>query len=164
MKYKIVKLSKLSGDEASIYSIYLPDHNKTLFDIFVEENKISFKSELKSIFQRLRIIGHETGAREQYFKLYEGEPGDGVCALYDTPNRSLRLYCIRYGSLLIIVGGGGIKQSKTLQEDEKLKHENHLLRQIVKDIKSKMELGEIEFTDDGTGFFGNLKFTDNEED
>ena len=112
---------------------------------------------------RLKVIGHKTGAREHFFKLNEGEPGDGVCALYDLPEKSLRLYCIRYGSLILILGGGGNKQSRTLQEDKKLTQENYFLRQVVKDIKSKMELGEIKFSEDGTGFIGNLEFTDDEK-
>jgi len=78
MKYKIVKLSKLSGNEATIYSIHIPDQGKTLFDIFVLENKTSFKSELKDIFKRLKVIGHHTGAREHFFKTKEGKPGDGI--------------------------------------------------------------------------------------
>jgi len=56
---------------------------------------------------RLKIIGNETGARESFFKTKEGIPGDGVCTLYDTPDKKLRLYCIRYGKQLIIIGAGG---------------------------------------------------------
>lgn len=55
MKYKIVKLTKFSGNEATIYSIYIFDKKKTLFELFLEENKISYKSELISIFRKLRI-------------------------------------------------------------------------------------------------------------
>lgn len=56
--------------------------------------------------QRLKIIGTKTGAREQFFKLHEGNPGDGVCALFDLPDKNLRLYCIRYNTQIIILGGG----------------------------------------------------------
>ncbi len=164
MKYKIVKLTDLSGNEANIYSIYLPDYGKTLFEIFLQENQNSFKSELIDILDRLKVIGKHTGARESYFKLYEGEPGDGICALYDEPDKSLRLYCIRYGCLIIILGGGGHKQSHTLQEDKKLKQENYFLRQVVKDIKRKMELGDIKISEDGTEFLGNLEIIDHEEE
>ncbi|MCD4736071.1 MAG: hypothetical protein K8R53_08515 [Bacteroidales bacterium] len=166
MNYKIVKLSDFSGNEANIYSIFLHEEQKTLFDIFIEENLNSFKSELKDIFQRLTVIGKDTGARESYFKIFEGEPGDGICALYDKPGKSLRLYCIRYGSSMMIIGGGGPKSKniKALQEDEKLFSENKILRQIVKDIINKVELGEIEFSDDGKEFLGNLQFSEYEED
>jgi len=65
---------------------------------------------------------------------------------------------------MVILGGGGPKTTKTLQQDNKLTDENYFLRQVVKDIKSKMELGEIEISKDGTEFIGNLEFTDDEED
>src|SRR5665647_2827517 len=112
MEYKLVKLSKFSGNEASVYSIYLKDERRTLFDRFLKENINSFKSELNDIVVRLKTIGHDTGARKQFFKTNEGKPGDGVCAFYDIPKSNLRLYCICYGTLLVVLGGGGYKPKK----------------------------------------------------
>jgi hypothetical protein len=40
----------------------------------------------------------------------EGKYGDGVSALFDKPKYKLRLYCIRYGTQIIIVGWGGEKR------------------------------------------------------
>ncbi|MBW8050528.1 MAG: hypothetical protein FVQ77_09355 [Cytophagales bacterium] len=157
MKYKLVKLSNFSGEEASIYSVYMEDLKKTLFDVFLEENKNSFKSELKDILQRIKVIGSKTGAREQFFKLNEGKPGDGVCALYDD-DRNLRLYCIRYAKQLVIIGGGGEKSVQVLQDDEKLKEENYLLREISKIITERIKEGEINYTNDYRDFEGNLEF------
>jgi len=156
--YKLVKEEKLSGAETSVYSVFLLAKQDTLFNRFINENKNSFKSELKDIINRLKVIGHKTGAREQFFKLKEGKPGDGICALYDHPDRNLRLYCIRYGKTLIIVGGGGEKTTKTLQEDSKLKEENYFLRLIAKDIQERIQEGEIEFSDDYMDLLGNLEF------
>ena len=67
MNYKLVKITQFNGEQASIYSIFLADEDKTLFDIFLR-NKISFLSELKDIFTRLNAIGHKTGARYQFFQ------------------------------------------------------------------------------------------------
>ena len=156
-KYKLVKLSNFSGKIASIYSVYIEDLKKTLFDVFLEENKNSFKSELKDIVRRIRVIGHITGAREQFFKLNEGRPGDGVCALYDE-DKKLRLYCIRYAKQLVIIGGGGEKSVQTLQEDEKLKKENFLLKEISKRITERIKEDEINYTNDYMDFEGNLEF------
>jgi hypothetical protein len=156
--YKLVKETKLSGKEASVYSVFLEDQQETLFNQFINENKNSFKSELNDIINRIRVIGHKTGAREQYFKTEEGKPGDGLCALYDTPDKNLRLYCIRYGKTIIILGGGGQKNTKTLQENPKLKQENYLLRKIVQDIQQRMKEGEIQFSGDYMDFIGNLEF------
>lgn len=160
MEYELIKLDRLSGSETSIYTILLNDENKTLFDIFLNENKYSSIDELKNITQRLRVIGNETGAREQYFKLKEGKPGDGVCALYDNPDKNLRLYCIRYGTLIVILGGGGSKPKniKALQESKKLTDENYFLRQVSEHIRQKMKDKEIRFSDDELDFEGDLTF------
>jgi hypothetical protein len=165
MNYKLVKLHKYSGNEASVYSIYLFDKRKTLFDIFIEENKNLFISELKDIAKRLIVIGHDTGARNIYFKEHEGKPGDGVCALYDEPDSNIRLYCIRYGSSLIILGGGGpkVKSIHAFQDDAKLTDENYLIRDIAKEINQRIKDREIEFTNNHKDFKGNLDFYEDQE-
>lgn len=152
----------ISGSSASIYSVFLEDEQKTLFEKFVDENKISFKSELKDIFSRLKTIGHKTGAREQFFKINEGNPGDGVCALYDSPGSKLRLYCIRYGTLIVVLGGGGYKPKniRELQADEKLTEENYFLRELSKRITERLKDNEISFSNDAMDFEGNLEFND----
>lgn len=160
MKCKIVKLDQFSGCSASVYSVYLDDERKTLFDKFIEENINSFKNELLDIVKRIKVIGKSTGARMKFFKDKEGNPGDGICALYDIPGTKLRLYCIRYGTELIILGGGGEKKKsiEALQEDEKLKKENYLLREISKEITKRIKRKDIEWSDDHMDLTGELEF------
>jgi len=164
LEFEIVKLTKFSGDKASIYAIKPLNENVTLFSNFINLYKILFKGEISEIYRRLHVIGKITGAREQYFKLNEGEPGDGVCALYDDEKSKLRLYCIRYGMSLIILGSGGPKSKKirSLQEDKKLMKENYLLREISKKISDRIKNKEIIFTEEGKEFFGNLIFKSDE--
>ena len=165
MNCEIVKLDLYSGDGASVYTIYIEDEGITLFDKFVSENIGNFKNEVLDINNRLLSIG-KIGAREQFFKLKEGIPGDGVCALFDTPNSNIRLYCIRYGSDLVLVGGGGPKSKsiRSLQQDDKLTSENYLLRAISKEITQKMIDKELKFTTDYFDFEGdtNLDINHNE--
>jgi hypothetical protein len=160
MKFKIVQLSQFNGNKAGIYSVYLSDEQKTLFECFMRENIITFKSEIININQTIIAINKKTGARETLFKFDEGIPGDGVCALYDNPNSNLRLYCIRYGNSLVILGGGGYKPKtiRRLQDDPKLKEENYFLREISSLITERIKSGEILFSEDGTGLYGNLEF------
>jgi len=166
MKCKIAKIEQLSGTQTSLYSVILDDENISLFDIFLNENKILFKSELLDILMRLNTIAHKTGAREQFFKLKEGKPGDGVCALYDLPDSNLRLYCIRYGSSMLLLGGGGEKPKaiKALQESEKLKTENFLLREISEEISKRIKSGDIEWEKDGMELTGELEFNTEEDE
>ena len=161
IKYKLVKIDYLSGRKCSIYSILdCNDKSKTFLDLFIDENINSFKSETIELISRLKTIGYKTGARLQYFKVHEGKPGDGVCALFDNEESNLRLYCIRYGMQLIIVGGGGHKPKtiSALQEDEKLKGENYFLRELSALITERIKEKEIKFSDDDLDFIGNLEF------
>jgi len=160
MKFKLVKLKQLSGNKASIYTVFFDDYQKTSLEIFINENINVFLSEIKDIYLRLKVIGTKAGVREQYFRLNEGNPGDGVCALYDKPNSALRLYCIRYGSLILIAGGGGPKTVQKLQQNKKLKDENEFLRNLSIRITERIRNNEIWFSDDNMDFEGNLTFND----
>lgn len=158
--YELVKLNELSGNKASVYSLLCEEDNETLYEKFILENINSFKSEIIDINTRINTIGKKTGARFNFFKHKEGVPGDGVCALYDDPDKNLRLYCIRYGSLIVILGGGGHKPKniKALQEDEKLTKENNLLKAISQEISSRIKDREISYTNDHMDFEGDLIF------
>lgn len=157
-KCELVKLQNLSGSKASIYTIFVDDDTESLFDKFLKENSTSFKREIEDIIIRLNTIGKETGARQHFFKEKEGTLGDGVCALYDEPGKELRLYCIRYGNRLVVLGSGGFKSKdiRAFQEDKKLEDENYFLRWLSKAITEKMKEKEIGLTDDGLDFEGEL--------
>lgn len=159
MKCKLVKLEQLSGNEATLYSVLLENEHKTLYQVFLEENLISFKSEVIEMNGRLKAIG-KIGAREGFFKLKEGVPGDGVCALYDEDESNLRLYCIRYGNDIVVLGGGGQKPKdiRALQESPKLKKENYVMRSLSKAIQEKIRDKEIKFSSDRLSFEGELEF------
>lgn len=164
MNFEIVKIDELSGNEATIYSIIINGSRLTLFEQFIVENKNSFKNEINDIISRLHVLGSNTGARESFFKLNEGNLGDGVSALYDKPKYKLRLYCIRYGNSLLILGGGGPKPktTKTLQNDKKLQKENFLLREISQLITKRIISKEIKYTNYGKEIIGNLIFKEDE--
>lgn len=165
MKYRLVRLNKFTGRGATIYSVIVDDDTQTLFDWFIAENLGVYPLELKSIRDRLLAIGNKVGAREQFFKLHEGNPGDGVCALYDLPETNLRLYCIRYGNCAIILGGGGYKPKpmRALQESEKLEDENYLLRDLSALISNALRSGNVKWSADGYELLGDLIFYDNHE-
>lgn len=160
MKCELIKIDELSGNKASIYSVIIDEDDVSLFEEFIDENIDSHLSEINNITQRLKTIGTKTGAREQYFKLNEGIPGDGVCALYDDPDKKLRLYCIRYGTMIIILGGGGTKPKniRALQESEKLTEENYLMRAISRTITEKIKDKDIRLSTYTNDFEGELSF------
>ncbi|PIY08732.1 MAG: hypothetical protein COZ18_10830 [Flexibacter sp. CG_4_10_14_3_um_filter_32_15] len=163
MKYRLVKISNLSGNKASVYSVLLNGEQETIFDKFVKENIMTFEEEVKNIIARLKTIGKSTGIRDSFVKPNEGTLGDGVCALYDNPDKKLRLYCIKYGTQLILVGGGGQKNVRTLQEDDKLKKENYFLRKLSAQITERIKDKEIEYINNYLDFEGDLEFQDDDE-
>jgi hypothetical protein len=161
VNFKLVRLG-ISGKKASFYSILPSGSNETLFETFIKENQNGFKDELLDIVSRIRSMSNETGAREQYFKPNEGKPGDGVCALYDNPDKHLRLYCIRYGTCVVILGGGGHKAAgmRTLQESDKLTFENDILRTVSKKITERIKEKDIRWV--GEDLDGDFNFNDDE--
>ncbi len=158
MDYNLIKINNLSGSKASIYTLVPKVGGATLFDDFILENKNTYPQEILSIAERIKSIGKVVGAREGYFKINEGIPGDGVCALYDDPNSNIRLYCIRYGMSLIVLGSGGYKSKsiKAFQENDDLKDKNYFIREISAQIKIKMAEKDLRFSDDYMDFEGDL--------
>jgi hypothetical protein len=145
MKFELVELTRLSGKKATIYSLILDDEEMTLFDKFVKENDEQFPEEIDSIFETIKKNGNRHGNGRNFFKENEGKLGDLICALYDTPNSNLRLYCIRLGNAVIILGGGGHKPKdiRAFQEDTTLKEANYLLRTFSELLHQKMLEGDI---------------------
>lgn len=60
----------------------------------------------------------DKGALERFFRI-EGRMNDHVSAL-SIDSRKLRLYCLRISDQILILGNGGVRLSRTYQEDEKL--------------------------------------------
>lgn len=79
---------------------------------------------------------------------------------YDEYKRKLRLYCIRYGSVLLVLGGGGTKNVRALQDDPKLKKENYLLREISKRLSQAVQDGDSKCNSNFNDFAGDFIFED----
>ncbi|RYX87149.1 hypothetical protein EON73_01950 [bacterium] len=164
MNFKLEKISELSGNKTAIYSVILKNEEQSLFERFLAENQSTYRTELNNILQRLVAIGHDVGARAQFFKLEEGTPGDMVCALYDDPDSKLRLYGMRFGMTTIILGGGGPKSKKirAWQQDEKLsKHAKEMIA-VSKQIYDRIKEKDIKWASNELDLEGDLTF--NEED
>ena len=149
MEFELVKI--LSGAKANIFTVKLAGDKYTLFEKFIIENKTKYSDELEDINHRILVMARKKGAREQFFKINEGNPGDGVCALYDMPEKNLRLYCVRYGGVAVILGGGGEKPEGmiALQESVKLTEENYLMRDVSSSIMAALNEKRITWSDDG---------------
>lgn len=159
MEYELVKMPQFSNENVSVYTLADTGSGISVFQKFIQENKDGFPDEVKDIAQRIMSF-KEVGARHNFFKHEEGKPADGVCALYDKEESNLRLYCVRYGTVLVILGGGGHKPKTTrkLQETEKLEIENQLMRDLSAEIDKRRRNGDIEFSKDFLDIEGDLIF------
>lgn len=159
MEFELVKLAGFSNDEVSVYTLLNNDTGISLFQSFIQENQHEFPDEVKDIAKRI-LSFKEVGARENFFKINEGKPGDGVCALYDDEKSNLRLYCIRYGTVLVVLGSGGHKPKTTrrLQETKKLEDENQIMRNLSAEIEKRRRNGDLSFSKDFLEIDGDLIF------
>ncbi|GAB2683453.1 hypothetical protein GCM10027037_00340 [Mucilaginibacter koreensis] len=164
MKFKLHKIAQLSGSKASVYTVTLDGDAGSLFEQFLIANKGEFPAETQDLLLALRTIGHKTGARVDFFKKGEGRMGDHISALFDVPERKLRLYCIQFGMDCIILGGGGPKTTRTWQEDTELSRQMHLLMQVADRIHQGFADKELGWGPGMRDITGDLDFKEYDDD
>ena len=161
MKFELNEIKQLTGKRCKIYSVQLEGDENTLFEQFLAENEDDFPESIEDIYASLIAIGRKHGARDYYFRpKKEGRLGDGVEALFDFPNAHLRLYTIKYGSILLILGGGGYKSKeiRAFQEDPKLTHENYLVREIAATLYEAIKDKDLRWNKERDNFEGQMFF------
>ena len=95
------------------------DDNISEFEKFMAKCRKNsrIQPEYQTILLALEKI-MKKGALERFFRA-EGKMSDNVVAL-SLDSRKLRLYCLRLSDKILILGNGGIKTTRTYQEDETL--------------------------------------------
>ena len=160
MGYGIVEISDLSGPGCKIYSVVRDGEEGTLLDEFIERMDAQGYSEcVNEILLALTSFGREFGAREQFFRLNEGKPGDGVVALLKKKRFQIRLYGIRFGNVLLILGSGGVKPPgiASWQQDPVLKEHAEEMITLSRQIQERIINKEIFISPQGE-LSGNLRF------
>ena len=107
------------SEKTSLYSISFEKDGTTEFEKFVAEFEMnaSFNRDYQRIIAALQAI-LRIGALERFFRP-EGGMNDSVQAL-PLESGKLRLYCLRLSDQIVILGNGGVKQTRTYDEDPKL--------------------------------------------
>ena len=117
---KKTTVEKISESEKStLYSISFEKDGTTEFEKFVAEfeQNASFNKDYQRIIAALQAILN-IGALERFFRP-EGKMKDSVAAI-PIEGGKLRLYCLRLSEQIVILGNGGVKSSRTYEEDSKL--------------------------------------------
>ena len=107
------------NDNVGMFSICFDGSEVSEFEKFLNEFKdnATYNKDFNVILLALsKII--DKGALERFFR-NEGRMNDNVKALA-IDSRKLRLYCLRISDQILILGNGGVKATRTYQEDSKL--------------------------------------------
>ena len=134
------------------------DRNCTLYTIqFVKEDAseyVRFYNRFKddAVYNRdLALIAKfvesiaERGALERFFRP-EGKMNDRVCALPIIKSK-LRLYCLRLSDSILILGNGGVKNTRTYDESDELRGYVVNLQNFDRLIKEGVKDGTITITE-----------------
>ena len=108
------------------------------------KDDVSFNPDLMRIVGFINRIA-DFGALERYFRP-EGKMNDHVVALPVVKSK-LRLYCLRLSDKILILGNGGVKDTKTYQENSELNGFVLTLQNFDKLIKEGIEKGVISITE-----------------
>jgi hypothetical protein len=148
MKKATVKIIEQS-DKVGLYSICFDGSDLSEYEKFVQKfmNDATLNKDFQMIFRAInRIVAN--GAVERYFRP-EGKYKDNVAAL-SVDSKILRLYCLRISDQILIVGNGGVKTTRTYEEDEELsgyvmdlQKFDELLAQELKNGKIRIEQNVI---------------------
>lgn len=107
------------SEKVSLYSISFEMDGTTEFEKFVAEFEMNatYNRDYQRIIAALQAI-LRIGALERFFRP-EGGMNDSVQAL-PIESGKLRLYCLRLSDQIVILGNGGVKNTRTYEEDPKL--------------------------------------------
>lgn len=86
----------------------------------------------------------EQGAMERFFRP-EGKMRDSGVAL-PVLRSKLRLYCLRLSDRILILGNGGVKDSRTYQEDDSLRGYVLTLQKFEELLKEGQRDGTVTIT------------------
>lgn len=107
------------SDNVGMFSICFESDAESEFEKFLLKFKdnATYNKDFNIILMALaKII--DKGALERFFRI-EGKMSDNVKALA-IDSRKLRLYCLRISDQILILGNGGVKLTRTYQEDNVL--------------------------------------------
>lgn len=134
------------GENCTIYTLQFLRDTESEFEKFI--SKFIDSAEYSKDYSRIAAIISRialTGAQERYFR-HEGKMNDHVVALPVLASK-LRLYCLRLSDKILILGNGGVKKSRTYNEDDTLKAYVMTLQKFEKLLVEGKENGSVTITE-----------------
>ncbi len=126
-----------NSDKCTVYTIQFLGDELDEFNKFVA--KFREDSQLNADYRA--IIRYVEQIIERYFR-NEGKMRDSVVAL-PTLRSKLRLYALRLSDKIIILGNGGVKTTRTYEEDNELQGYVVTLQKFEELLKSGVKDGSV---------------------
>lgn len=144
------------GKRAKVYTIQFQANELNAYEQFVLDNMLVVPDAVRTLDKQLRQISTKYGIIDDQFKR-ESPQSHQVYRIEDTEDW-LRIFCIKYSRVAIVLGGGGLKDELKVKLDEnpELLKVRDILMQIEDQIHEKVISKEIKITDNG--FEGDLVF------
>lgn len=130
------------GRRGSLYTVQVLGQEKSELERFFYDVDVQSAPEYGDLMARLDDMVDNFGFREQFFKMKEGASRDSVVALHYM-NGGLRLYCLRWSSVLLIAGYGGVKTTQTYQQDPVLHRAVSMLQAVDAKVDDRLKSGEL---------------------
>ena len=141
MKTATIKTIEQS-EKVGLYSICFDGNDLTEYEKFVQKflNDATLNKDFQKVFRAIsRIVAN--GALERYFRP-EGKFKDHLAAL-SIDSKVLRLYCLRISDQILIVGNGGVKTTRTYEENVELSGYVMDLQKFDKLLAQELACGKI---------------------
>lgn len=143
-KAKIMSVKQT--EKTALFSIIFEGEDESEFVKFQSKfiNNAKLVDDLRLIINVIQKM-LEKGFEERNFRR-EGKEADHVAALPVYQNR-LRLYCLRMSDSVLIVGNGGIKRSRTYEQDENLNGYVIDLQNLDRLLSADIKKGRVSLED-----------------
>ena len=135
-----------NSDSCTVYTIQFLSDDMSEFEKFI--SKFREDAELNPDFQAIMRFVEQilsNGALERYFRR-EGKMTDSVVALPVLKSK-LRLYCLRLSDKILVLGNGGVKNSRTYQEDDTLQGYVIDLQKFERLLRQEVRSGNVQITE-----------------
>ena len=132
-------------ESAGLFTIRFEGQTETEFEKFMQRFKddAERQEDLSVILNLINKMLSMSGFLERFFR-YEGKMSDRVAAMpQPTDHTELRLYCLRLSDSVLIVGNGGVKNTRTYEESEELNGYVITLQKLDKLLKQAERSGKV---------------------
>lgn len=151
MKFKGFEIVEfLTGEKAGFYSIRFEGENESEAEKFFEILDAEDEEIAGNFLSKIEYQANIRGCIDGFF-YYERDYN-----IYKLKDGKWRLYCIKFGKVAVILGGGGYKNVRKTQDSATLEKNVNMLQIINNMINKRISEGDLHVTDNGIE--GNLKF------